>query len=276
MNDKLDESLSGHMDRFGGVRVKRPSQTDSGPAIPSVRPPVAKEEGTDSQVMETSKFQDEDILPVAAIGTQARRSAENAVKSWEPDEGIDGRHVIALRNVAIQTRLLHRINGFVIVSIGQELNRAKELIGHGNFGRYVEEACGLSHRTANNYMKAAARFHDARKIANFAPATIYKLSSAKVTTEQVNEIVEKAENDAEALKKLKSLLDPQENDESPQDAFNEFRKLVERVKNVELLTEVLPQDKRDEIRETLKKLQEQVLAAISGNGGSAPVPPGGA
>lgn len=44
------------------------------------------------------------------------------------------------------------------VEIGKLLIQAKEQVGHGNFGKWIEDNFNLSQRVANNLMKCSERF----------------------------------------------------------------------------------------------------------------------
>lgn len=55
---------------------------------------------------------------------------------------------------------------WAVIKIGQNLHEAKALVPHGEWGAYVEERCGFSQRTANNYMKLAEEFGNSQSIAN--------------------------------------------------------------------------------------------------------------
>ena len=52
------------------------------------------------------------------------------------------------------------------IRIGQDLHEAKALVPHGEWGAYVEERCGFSHRTADNYMRLATEYGNSQTFAN--------------------------------------------------------------------------------------------------------------
>lgn len=62
-----------------------------------------------------------------------------------------------------------------IIEIGRRLLQAKEMIPHGQWGRWLEEKVEFSHRTANNFMKAAEEYSNSQSLANLPPTKIFAL-----------------------------------------------------------------------------------------------------
>ena len=92
----------------------------------------------------------------------------------------------------------------VIVEIGEDLSKAKELLGHGNFLPWLQAEFRWSERTARNYMSLAAHFQG--KSANFADldvSTGLALAAAPAEVKdpimqrvEAGEIISKAEVEA--------------------------------------------------------------------------------
>lgn len=52
------------------------------------------------------------------------------------------------------------------IKIGQNLHEAKALVPHGEWGAYIEDRCGFSQRTADNYMRLATEYGNSQTFAN--------------------------------------------------------------------------------------------------------------
>ena len=104
-------------------------------------------------------------------------------------------------------RILKRATGkhfAVIVEIGEDLSKAKELLGHGNFLPWLQAEFRWSERTARNYMSLAAHFQG--ESANFADldvSTGLALAAAPAEVKdpimqrvEAGEIISKAEVEA--------------------------------------------------------------------------------
>lgn len=55
------------------------------------------------------------------------------------------------------------------IEIGKRLIAAKEIVGHGNFSKWLEDNFNLKQRMANNFMACAERFANSQSIANLLP-----------------------------------------------------------------------------------------------------------
>lgn len=102
-----------------------------------------------------------------------------------------------------------RFNGDV-QEIGEHLRRAKAALPHGAFGPWLARELGITPRTAQNYMQAAAFLAGKRNaISHLPPAIIYKLSAPTALPVLVNKVVEAADRgetiDLAALKKALTL-----------------------------------------------------------------------
>lgn len=96
---------------------------------------------------------------------------------------VDEARAVARRIVENQERHLA-----MAVEAGRELAAIKDKVGHGNWSTWLEQACGINIRTAQNYMATAEAFGDKYETVSYLPAsTVYKLAASKV--EAVREAV---------------------------------------------------------------------------------------
>ena len=84
------------------------------------------------------------------------------------------------------------------LAIGAELMRVKERVPHGTFTAWVEAELGMTPRSAQNYMAAAALVQSmpepAREtVSLLPPTTLYKLAAPSTPKEVVAEVVQAAE-----------------------------------------------------------------------------------
>lgn len=66
------------------------------------------------------------------------------------------------------------------IEVGRRLCEAKELVGHGEWGQYVVQLCGMSHRSANNCMKLFKEWQvnpNSQALANFSYTNALRLLS---------------------------------------------------------------------------------------------------
>jgi hypothetical protein len=83
-----------------------------------------------------------------------------------------------LAGISERVRSLLRRSVEDIIEIGRSLQRAKELLPHGNFGAWLDKEFGLSERSAQNFMNAAKRFGDrSEMIADLKPGALYLLAA---------------------------------------------------------------------------------------------------
>jgi len=86
-----------------------------------------------------------------------------------------------------------------VVEIGRRLTEAKRLVGHGQWGIWLEQEFGWSQSSASNLMRVFefATSQDHLKFATVANlisvSALYELSRKNVPTEARNEIIERAE-----------------------------------------------------------------------------------
>ena len=99
----------------------------------------------------------------------------------------------ALREKTDRIRHQVKATATAIVWIGRDLTAVKQMLGHGQFVRWVESECGFSARTAQNYMRVA-EFLEGKSatVALLPPATLYRLSAKNAPPEVVAAVTERA------------------------------------------------------------------------------------
>jgi hypothetical protein len=127
------------------------------------------------------------------------------------------------------------------VELGELLSRAKTEIGHGNWGRWLEQNCSLKERTAQRYMKLAEDRQRIEQIAknksvNVSDLTISQaqrlLSSAPSASGQAadnpSNVDAYGKLEERLLKKLRDLShdDPDKADTAAQETIKHLKKVV--------------------------------------------------
>lgn len=78
-----------------------------------------------------------------------------------------------------------------IEAAGRFLNRAKQLIGHGNWGAWLDENFGMSEETATNFRHVAS-FRDQHPeidLSEFAPTIVYKITAPSAPPDAVQKVL---------------------------------------------------------------------------------------
>ncbi len=77
-----------------------------------------------------------------------------------------------------------------VIQIGADLTQAKALLGHGNFGPWLDAEFGLGRRSAEQFMAAARRFGAKSEIVAHLPAgAVLELSAPGVPDELVERVI---------------------------------------------------------------------------------------
>ena len=152
------------------------------------------------------------ILQPSAYGPKAIKSAEVSVHAWKQPEGMSKRDYDIVCKTAVRIKIQHRLNGFIVVTIGKALNTLRENFNrkyrHGEFFRFIEEAIQMSRATAYRYMGAANVFSDPERLRYLSVNTIYKLANPKIP-ESVREQATAAKSEVEAIGYLKEYTKAQ-------------------------------------------------------------------
>ena len=79
-----------------------------------------------------------------------------------------------------------------IFAIGEELRRAKEAIGHRQFGAWIAAEFGMTERTAERYMRVAVVFAGkSDTVSVLQPSTLYLISARSTPADVVEHVVER-------------------------------------------------------------------------------------
>ena len=77
-----------------------------------------------------------------------------------------------------------------ILAVGADLTRAKELLGHGGFGAWLDSEFSLSRRSAEQFMAASRRFGARNEVVAHLPAgAVLELSAPSVPDELVERVI---------------------------------------------------------------------------------------
>ncbi len=114
-----------------------------------------------------------------------------STKMVEPRPGkLSTAEQVELTTIASRVKEGLRRTAADLLAIGADLNRAKMLVGHGNFGPWLDREFGLSRRSAEQFMAAARRFGTRSEVVSHLPAgTLLELSAPSVPDELVDRVV---------------------------------------------------------------------------------------
>ncbi len=88
----------------------------------------------------------------------------------------------------------HRTQIESMLENGEDLIRAREILRHGEFLKWLENEFGWSQRTAYNYMNSAKRFAGRfALVANLTPSAVYELSAPSTPDSVCEKIVKRLE-----------------------------------------------------------------------------------
>ena len=111
------------------------------------------------------------------------QSTAATIASLEPSQA-------SLQKIATRIRNLSRKASGSIVEIGQGLLSVKAETAHGTFIYWVENDCGLTRRSAQNYMRVAAFVADkSASVALLSPAVLYRLAAKSTPAEIVSAVL---------------------------------------------------------------------------------------
>ena len=106
------------------------------------------------------------------------------------NDGVAPEHRAELGDIAIRVRGRLQQTALGIIQIGADLTRAKELLGHGNFGPWLDREFGLGRRSGEQFMAAARRFGTKSEIVSHLPAgAVLELSAPSVPDELVERVI---------------------------------------------------------------------------------------
>jgi len=166
-----------------------------------------------------------------------------------------------------------------IIEIGKRLIKAKEMLPHGEWGKWLEEKVEFSQRNANRFMQVATEFSNSTSLTNLTQTKVFKLLSLPqeerddfiAGTHQVNGVdkavvdmttreLEKAIKEKNEITKLKEKLEQDiESYKHQQEILLEENKELKNQKpeEVETIVEKIPDDYYQLISKE-RQLQDQL------------------
>lgn len=96
----------------------------------------------------------------------------------------EGREVSVLDSLAMEAQTLRMNIDLNMWQLARVFTQAKEIVPHGQFGKWVEENASVSERTAQDMMAAYKRFGDNPQFADISKAKAFKLLPLPAGTEE--------------------------------------------------------------------------------------------
>lgn len=117
------------------------------------------------------------------------------------DYGLPAEQVCQLGEITLDIHDRARQSGENYVAIGQRLTEAKNLLKHGEFVKWLEEATGINKRTAERMMQVAETFKS-DTVSLLRPAALIELSKGNVPESARKEAVQRAKNGQQVTKSV--------------------------------------------------------------------------
>lgn len=167
-----------------------------------------------------------------------------------------------------------------IVEIGRELARVKDALPHGKFLPWIQSEFEMSERTAQNFIRVAAKFGKSAKLADLKPSVLYLLAEDSTPDSVRDQAIEKSESgekvtladvqkwktEATEAKKREAQLTKQvkemKRDLVATDTQNiELRKELDHAKSrpPRIEERVVPPADYDQLKRQVEQLREQIL-----------------
>lgn len=178
--DEVDAAMASSVSRFArpGKNASAPATatataaapapaaaTSPAPAGSDQEPAMAEVESTpDTFGSEKSILQ---LIPHEAQSKRGFKLCTSAVDKWEPPKELSKREVDKYRQTAMVGRVSDLISTASRLQLGLLLIEAKERLKHGQFRKYVEQACGIDPRRSAEFMAVARTFTDHRLVLAF-------------------------------------------------------------------------------------------------------------
>ena len=135
-----------------------------------------------------------------------------------------------------------------IIEIGKRLNQAKELVTHGEWGKWLEEKVEFSQRNANNFMRVAKEFSNSQTYSNLTQSKIFALLD--LPKEEREEFIQENKVDEMTTRELQQAIkEKKELEKQVEELKNKPVKVIEKI----IEKEVIPKDYDKLRREVLDK-----------------------
>jgi hypothetical protein len=134
-----------------------------------------------------------EIVPAGSVAIVPQRIPTSAVDTFDYSTmPANKSELVRERTERIRASIKRGIR--TAVEIGQELIAVKEVLDHGQFGRWLRAEFSWTDRTARNHMRVAEVFGTKSEIiSDLPPATIYRLAASSTPENIVNDVVAQLE-----------------------------------------------------------------------------------
>lgn len=135
-----------------------------------------------------------------------------------------------------------------IIEIGKRLNQAKELVPHGEWGKWLEEKVDFSQEQARRFMKVALEFSNSTSLWNLPVTKIYALLD--IPKDEREEFIQDNNVDEMTTRKLQQVIkEKKELEKQVEELTNQKPKVIEKI----IEKEIVPDDYERLKREAINK-----------------------
>lgn len=153
-----------------------------------------------------------------------------------------------IQQIEIEIILLKNQTAQNIIEIGKRLNEAKELLPHGEWGKWLEEKVEFSQRNANNFMRVAKEFSNSQTYSNLTQSKIFALLD--VPQEEREEFIETNSVEDMTTRELRQAIkEKRELEKQVEKLTNQKTKVIEKI----IEKEIIPDDYERLKREAINK-----------------------
>lgn len=153
-----------------------------------------------------------------------------------------------IQQIEIEIILLKNQTAQNIIEIGKRLNEAKELLPHGEWGKWLEEKVEFSQRNANNFMRVAKEFSNSQTYSNLTQSKIFALLD--VPQEEREEFIETNSVEDMTTRELQQVIkEKKELEKQVEKLTNQKTKVIEKI----IEKEIIPDDYERLKREAINK-----------------------
>lgn len=153
-----------------------------------------------------------------------------------------------IQQIEIEIILLKNQTAQNIIEIGKRLNEAKELLPHGEWGKWLEEKVEFSQRNANNFMRVAKEFSNSQTYSNLTQSKIFALLD--VPQEEREEFIETNSVEDMTTRELRQVIkEKKELEKQVEKLTNQKTKVIEKI----IEKEIIPDDYERLKREAINK-----------------------
>ena len=135
-------------------------------------------------------------------------------------------NVSQLSRIESEIRVLQRETALGILSIGDKLLEAKEIVPFGEWEKWLSQNIEMSNRTARNFMRIAQAFigEDRQAIADLEITKLYLL--VELPEDKRNKLLDSYSIREMTTRELKSVISNEKNNSSLKNALDDFHAFV--------------------------------------------------